>query len=49
MNEITGICSSCQEEDLLNVKGGICYRCWSNLDYLEHEKEVRESESLEEE
>jgi hypothetical protein len=47
--EITGNCSSCGEMDILNVKGGICYECWSNLDYLEHEKEVRESETSEEE
>ena len=49
MIEISGICSSCQAEDILNVRGGICFQCWSNLDYLEHEKEVRESSELEEE
>lgn len=44
MMEITGICSSCQEEDILNVRGGICYQCWSHLDLLEHEKLIAEEE-----
>lgn len=44
MIEITGICSSCREEDLLNVRGGICYQCWCNLDLLEHEKISSEEE-----
>lgn len=49
MIEIYGICGECGEEELLNVRGGLCYQCWSNLDYLEHEIEVRESKTLEEE
>lgn len=44
MIEITGCCSQCGEEDLLNVKGGICYQCWCNLDLLEHEKLIAEEE-----
>jgi hypothetical protein len=42
--EITGNCSSCGEVDILNVKGGICYQCWSHLDLLEHEKLIAEEE-----
>lgn len=47
--EIYGICGECGEEELLNHRGGICWQCWSNLDYLEHETEVRETKTLEEE
>ena len=49
MIEIYGNCGECGEEDLLNVRGGICYKCWSNLDYLEHELEMLKTEDSEEE
>ena len=49
MIEISGICGECGEEDLLNVRGGICYECWSNLDYQQHELELLETEESEEE
>lgn len=49
MIEITGICSSCCEEDILNVQGGICWQCWSNLDYQQHELELLKTEESEEE
>jgi hypothetical protein len=44
MIEITGNCSSCNTEDLLNVKGGICFRCWSDLTVLEQEQIESEEE-----
>lgn len=47
--EISGICGECGEEDLLNHRNGICWQCWSSLDYLEHESEVRGTEESEEE
>lgn len=46
MIEIYGICGECGEDDLLNHRNGICWQCWSNLDYLEHESEVRESKTM---
>ena len=49
MIEIYEICQECGEVELLNAMGGICYQCWCHLDYLEHESEVRESKTLEEE
>lgn len=48
MEEIVGICGECGEEDLLNVRGGICYQCWSNLDYQQHELELLETDDSEE-
>jgi predicted amidophosphoribosyltransferase len=44
--EIYGNCGECGEEELLNHRGGICWQCWSHLDYLEHESEVRESKPM---
>ena len=49
MMEVYGICGECGEEELLNVRGGLCYQCWSNLDYLEHELEMLKTEETEEE
>lgn len=49
MLEIYGICGECGEEDLLNHRGGICWKCWSNLDYNEHELELLKSKTDEEE
>ena len=48
MIEIHGICGECGEEDILNVRGGICYKCWSNLDYQQHELELLETDDSEE-
>lgn len=49
MIEIYGSCKECGEEELLNHRGGICWQCWSNLDYLEHEAEISKSDDSEEE
>jgi hypothetical protein len=49
MLEIYGICGECGEEELLNHRGGICWQCWSNLDYLQHELEVAKPDDSEEE
>ena len=49
MNEITGLCSNCMKEDLLNVKGGVCFRCWSDLTVQELEELEREQNESEEE
>ena len=49
MMEIYGICAECDQEELLNRRGGICWQCWSNLDYLEHEQEILKTEESEEE
>ena len=49
MIEITGNCSNCMKEDLLNVKGGVCFRCWSDLTVYELEELEREQFETEEE
>lgn len=49
MIEVYGICGECGEEELLNNTGGICWQCWSNLDYAQHEIELSKTKTLEEE
>ena len=46
--EIYGLCGECGEEELLNHRGGICWKCWSNLDYQQHELEMLETDDSEE-
>jgi len=49
MKEYTGHCSNCMKEDILNVKGGVCFRCWSDLTVQEVEELEREQLETEEE
>jgi len=44
MIEFTGHCSNCMKEDILNVKGGVCFRCWSDLTVEELEQLELEAE-----
>lgn len=49
MEEHTGNCSNCMKMDILNVKGGVCFRCWSDLTVHEVEELEREQNELESE
>jgi hypothetical protein len=49
MIEHTGNCSNCMKVDILNVKGGVCFRCWSDLTVHELEEFEREQIESEEE
>jgi len=44
LEEITGNCNRCHQEDILNVKGGVCFRCWSDLTVEELEQIEAEEE-----
>jgi len=44
MIEHTGPCSNCMKVDILNVKGGVCFPCWSNLTVEELEQLEAEEE-----
>ena len=44
MKEHTGHCRDCMKVDILNVKGGYCFTCWSDLTVEELEQIEKEEE-----